>query len=63
MNDIEGQHMDQMIMISLEQMVHPESFVRVIDAFVGAFDLGSFEFLYYKLNGTGIPPYKMYSIR
>jgi transposase len=38
-------------------MVHKESIARIIDAFVDALDLGSFGFLYYRLNQQGRPPF------
>ena len=57
MDYIQGQDRQQMMIISLEQMVHKESFVRIIDAFVDALDLESFGFLYYKLNNQGRPPF------
>jgi len=44
-------------MISLEQMVEPESMVRIIDAFVDMLNLEEFDFNYYKLNYEGRPPY------
>lgn len=37
-------------MISLEQMVEPESMVRIIDAFVDMLDLEQFDFSYFRLN-------------
>ena len=44
-------------MISLEQMVEPEAFVRVIDAFVDHLDLDSFGFTHHRLNKEGRPPF------
>ena len=43
--------------MSLEQFVHKESFVRIIDAFVDALDLEDYGFSYYKLNKSGRPPF------
>ena len=40
-------------MISLEQMVEPESLVRIIDAFIDMLDLEQFGFSYFKLNKEG----------
>lgn len=44
-------------MLSLEQMVEPESMVRIIDAFVDMLDLKQFDFNYFQLNKEGRPPY------
>ena len=44
MNHIEGVNRNQIMMTSLDQLVHPEAFVRIIDAFVDAIDLFSFGF-------------------
>jgi len=44
-------------MISLEQMVEPESMVRIIDAFVDMLNLEQFNFNYFSLNKEGRPPY------
>jgi len=44
-------------MISLEQMVEPESMVRIIDAFVDMLNLEQFNFSYFALNKEGRPPY------
>ena len=57
MNHIHITDRRQIKMISLEQMVEPESMVRVIDAFVDMLDLETFDFSYYKLNTEGRPPY------
>jgi hypothetical protein len=48
---------DGLMMLSLDSMVHKEAFVRIIDAFVDALDLESFDFLYFKLNKSGRPPF------
>ena len=57
MDHIEGQDRHQMMMFSLDQLVHPEAFVRIIDAFVDALDLSSFDFNYFHLKPEGRPPY------
>ncbi len=57
MNHIQGFNRDQIRMISLEQMVEPESMVRIIDAFVDMLDLEQFDFSYFRLNKEGRPPY------
>lgn len=57
MDHITGQDREQMMLMSLEQFVPKESFVRIIDAFVDALDLEEFGFLYYKLNKAGRPPF------
>lgn len=57
MNHIQGTDRRQIKMISLEQMVEPESMVRIIDSFVDMLDLEMFDFSYYKLNTEGRPPY------
>lgn len=57
MNHIQGFNRNQIKMISLEQMVEPESMVRIIDAFVDMLDLEQFDFSYFRLNKEGRPPY------
>jgi len=57
MDHVKGQDREQMMMLSLDSMVHKEAFVRIIDAFVDALDLESFGFLYFKLNKSGRPPF------
>ncbi len=57
MNHIQGNNRNQIRMISLEQMVEPESMVRIIDAFVDMLDLKQFGFNYFTLNKEGRPPY------
>ena len=52
-----GQDRNQIRMISLEQMVEPQSLVRVIDAFVDMLDLEQFGFSYFQLNEQGRPPF------
>ena len=46
-----------MMMISLDGMIHAESFVRIIDAFVDTLDLENLGFSYFKLNSSGRPPF------
>ena len=57
MDHITGQDREQMMVMSLEQFVHKESFVRIIDAFVDALNLEEYGFLYYQLNKAGRPPF------
>ena len=57
MYHIQGNNRNQIRMLSLEQMVEPESMVRIIDAFVDMLDLEKFDFNYFKLNKEGRPPY------
>ncbi len=57
MYHIQGNNRNQIRMLSLEQMVEPESMVRIIDAFVDMFDLKQFDFNYFQLNKEGRPPY------
>ena len=54
---IQGNNRNQIRMLSLEQMVEPESMVRIIDAFVDMLELEKFDFNYFKLNKEGRPPY------
>ncbi len=53
---IQGNNRNQIRMLSLEQMVEPESMVRIIDAFVDMLELEKFDFNYFKLNKEGRPP-------
>ena len=57
MNHIQGNNRNQIRMLSFEQMVEPESMVRIVDAFVDMLDLENFDFNYFKLNNQGRPPY------
>jgi len=57
MDHIQGNNRNQIRMLSLEQMVEPESMVRIIDAFVDMLDLKQFGFSYFTLNKQGRPPY------
>jgi transposase len=57
MHHIQGQNRNQLRMISLEQMVEKEAFVRIIDAFVDMIDLEAFGFTYFTLNIQGRPPF------
>ena len=50
MDHIISQDREQLMLLSLDQMVHQESSVRIIDAFVEALNLEEFGFRYYKLN-------------
>jgi transposase len=57
MQHIQGEERNQMMMFSLESAISPESFVRVIDAFVDAIDLKSFGFRHVECKEEGRPPY------
>ncbi len=57
MDHIKGNNRNQIRMLSLDQMVEPESMVRIIDAFVDMLDLKQFDFNYFSLNKQGRPPY------
>ena len=57
MDHIQGNSRNQMMMISLEQMVHKEAFVRIIEAFVNAIDIESFGFTNSVHGKEGRPPY------
>jgi transposase len=57
MDYINGSDREQLIIISLEQMIDAESFVRIIDAFVDALDMDQFGFRNMALNPDGRPPY------
>ena len=57
MNHIKGNNRNQIRMLSLEQMVEPESMVRIVDSFVDMLDLEKFDFNYFQLKKEGRPPY------
>lgn len=57
MDHVEGQDRHQMMIYSLDQLVHPQAFVRVIDVFVDSIDLSTFDFSCYKIKPEGRPPY------
>lgn len=57
MDHIQGFDRNQIQMMSFEQLVETQSFVRIIDAFVDALDLAAFDFTYYKLQKEGRPPF------
>ncbi len=57
MHHVTGQNREQIQMMSLGEMVEPNSMVRVIDAFVNMLDLESFQFTYFNLNREGRPPF------
>ena len=57
MHHVPGKNRNQRIDRSLEELVEPTSFARIIDAFVDALDLESFGFTYFQLNEEGRPPY------
>lgn len=53
----QGENRDQMLMFCLENAIPADSFVRVVDAFVDAVDLDSFDFSHVKCQEQGRPPY------
>jgi transposase len=57
MHHIKGEHRNQLSMFSLESSVSPDSFVRVIDAFVDTIDLKSFGFKNVDCGEEGRPPF------
>lgn len=57
MHHIKGEQRNQLQMICLEQEVSPNSFVRIIDMFVDAIDLKSFDFKHVTTSEEGRPPY------
>ena len=57
MNHIEGQDRDQIFMASLNDLVHREAFVRIIDVFIDSLDLSLFAFKYFELREQGRPPF------
>lgn len=56
MNHLDCQDRDQLMMISLEQMLHQRALVRIIDAFVDSLDLEELGFKRTNLNAIGRPP-------
>ena len=52
-----GSDRNQMFMFSLDSAIASDSFVRIVDAFVGTVDLKSFEFANVKCQEEGRPPY------
>ena len=57
MQHIQGEERNQLQIFCLEQMVAPDSFVRVIDFFVDSIDLASFGFKNVTFKEEGRPPY------
>ena len=57
MQHIQGEDRNQMFMLSLESVIPPDAFVRVIDSFVDAIDLKSFGFKHVECKEEGRPPY------
>ncbi len=57
MQHIQGEERNQMFMISLESVIAPDAFVRVIDAFVDAIDMKSFGFKHAESKEEGRPAY------
>jgi len=57
MPHVTGENRNQFIMISLEEMVSKDSFVRVIDVFVDSIDLESFGFAHVKCKEEGRPAF------
>ena len=50
MHNQQGQNRDQIMMISLDQMVADDSFARIIDLFVDAMPIEELGFEHVKLN-------------
>lgn len=57
MHHSQGENRNQLFMFSYEQVVAPDAFVRVIDAFVDMLDLKSFGFSHVDTYEEGRPPY------
>jgi len=57
MQHIQGENRNQMFAFCLESAITPDSFVRVVDAFVDAIDLNSFGFAHVECEEEGRPPY------
>ncbi len=57
MNHKQGTDRNQMMMFCLESSIAPDSFVRVVDAFVDVIDLKSFGFAHVECLEEGRPPY------
>lgn len=57
MDHKQGTDRNQIMMLSLESSIAPDSFVRVVDAFVDAIDLKSFGFAHVDCPDEGRPPY------
>ena len=57
MEYVDGVDREQMMMTSLDQLVHPEAFVRIIDAFIDGLDFSSYAFVNEALKRQGRPPY------
>ncbi|MGF7141335.1 transposase [Roseimarinus sediminis] len=57
MPHIIGENRNQFFMLSLNEVVPQNSFVRAIDAFVDAIDMESFGFTHIKCNDEGRPAY------
>jgi transposase len=57
MQHINGEDRNQMFMFSLESLIPPDAFVRVIDAFVDTIDMKSFGFKHVDCSEEGRPAY------
>ncbi|MDZ7743659.1 MAG: hypothetical protein U5Q03_18475 [Bacteroidota bacterium] len=57
MQYLQGNDRDQMFMLSLEEAVATDAFARVVDVFVDAIDLKSFEFTHAQCKEEGRPAY------
>ena len=57
MNQKQRTDRNQMTMFCLESSIAPDSFVRVVDAFVDVIDLKSFGFAHVEYQEEGRPPY------
>lgn len=53
----QGEERNQVFMFSLGSAIAPDSFVRVVDAFVDTIDLKSFGFAHVECKEEGCPPY------
>ena len=53
----QGEERNQIFMFSLDSAIAPDTFVRVVDAFVDAIDLKSFGFEHVECHDEGCPPY------
>lgn len=57
MQHVQGDDRNQMFMFSLESAIPPDSFVRLVDAFVDSIDLKSFGFSHVECKEEGRPAY------
>ena len=57
MPHVTGEERNQLFMISMEEMVPKDSFVRAIDSFVDAIDMKSFGFAHVQSKEEGRPSF------